>query len=169
MRTLRGERGARQLNAVFELPVKESGWIAARAIEKPGATVRFAQTSPVWVKAGADTGIVPEDARFFLEWIDRELRFYQQETGLENAAQKAMLDFFGKARAGFLHTTEGWGLGRVAAEACLGDVDCRSRLGQVAWRRLRARVDGVNNVLDITCNVDVTYVLIFIFRVCNRY
>ncbi|MCW5979118.1 MAG: carboxypeptidase regulatory-like domain-containing protein [Bryobacteraceae bacterium] len=99
VRTLRGDRGARQLNAVFELPVKESGWIAARAMEKPGATIRFAQTSPVWVKAGGDRGIVPEDARFFLDWIDRELRFYQQEPGFENAAQKkAMLDFFGKAR-----------------------------------------------------------------------
>jgi hypothetical protein len=41
-----------------------------------------------------------DDARFFLDWIDREVRLYQASTGFRSEADRAaMLDFFAKGRA----------------------------------------------------------------------
>jgi hypothetical protein len=86
--------------AHFEIEAKESGWLAARAFEKPAEAVRFAQTSPVYVQVGQDRGIVPEDARFFLNWIDREIKFYENLPAFRSDSDRqAMLEFFRKARA----------------------------------------------------------------------
>ena len=99
VKTVRGGPGAEKLAADFDLPVSETGWVAARCFERPGRTPRFAHTSPVYVKAGGDPGIVVEDARFFLEWIDRETEFYSRAPGFRDPAHRAaMLDFFGRAR-----------------------------------------------------------------------
>ena len=84
----------------FELEANETGWVAARAFEKPSAAVLFAHTSPVYVQVGSGRGIVPEDAKFFLDWIDREMNFYRGYSGFRSEPDRqAMLDMYRKARA----------------------------------------------------------------------
>lgn len=93
--------GARssKLRASFDFEAHGSGWIAARAFDKPGESVRFAQTSPVYLKVGQDPGIVPEDAKFFLNWIDREISFYQNLPRFRSEPDRqAMLALFRRAR-----------------------------------------------------------------------
>jgi hypothetical protein len=86
--------------AEVDLPVSESGWVAARAFEPPGKTIRFAQTSPIWVRVGRDPGIVAEDARYFTAWLQREADFYRKETGFRLPEhQRAMVELFEKGEA----------------------------------------------------------------------
>jgi hypothetical protein len=88
------------LAADLELDADDSGWFAARAFEKPGTTVRFAQTSPVYVRVGSKPGVVPKDAEFFLAWIDREMKFYEGLSGFRSESDRqGMLAFFRQARA----------------------------------------------------------------------
>jgi hypothetical protein len=87
------------LRADFDIEATETGWLAARAFEKPNGAVRFAHTSPVYVQVGQEPGSVAEDARFFLTWIDRESRFYENLSGFRSDADRqAMLSLFRKAR-----------------------------------------------------------------------
>jgi hypothetical protein len=89
-----------RLVAEFESEIRETGWIIARCFERAGKTIRFAHTSPVYVRFPADDGFVPEDAEFFVDWIDRELSFYKKETRFRSLQDQAeMLRFFEKARA----------------------------------------------------------------------
>jgi hypothetical protein len=98
-RVIRTAQGPGRLNLNFSFDLHESGWFAARAFERPDHTVRFAHTSPVYIEAGDDRGIVPEDAQFFLDWIDREIAFYRSLPGFrEPAHRQAMLDLFERAR-----------------------------------------------------------------------
>lgn len=86
--------------AELELPVTSSGWVAARVFEKPGKTVRFAQTSPIWIRAGRDPGIVAEDARYFVAWLRREVEFYRKETRFRSPEhQRAMIELLEKGEA----------------------------------------------------------------------
>jgi hypothetical protein len=74
------------------------GWVAARCFEPAGRTIRFAHTSPVYINLGrrAPAG---DDARFFLQWIDREMNFYTTQAGFrEPQHREAMLEFFRTAR-----------------------------------------------------------------------
>jgi hypothetical protein len=71
-----------------ELEVKESGWVAARAFEPAAKTVRFAQTSPIWIRAGRDPGIVASDALYFAAWLRREAEFYRRETRFQSPAHR---------------------------------------------------------------------------------
>jgi hypothetical protein len=98
-RITRTLRGTGKLAADFSVDVRETGWFAARAFEKPDRTVRFAHTSPVYVEIGGQTGIVREDAQFFIDWIDREIAFYRDLPGFrEPADRNAMLALFTAAR-----------------------------------------------------------------------
>jgi hypothetical protein len=83
-----------------EIDATETGWVAARAFEKSSSSIRFAHTSPVYVQVGQDRGIVEEDVKFFLTWLDRESEFYRRLTGFKSESHRqAMLDFFHQARA----------------------------------------------------------------------
>lgn len=74
------------------------GWVAARCFERAGRTVRFAHTSPVYI-GEAKGPVPPEDVRFFLDWIDREIGFYTREGGFRSDADREeMLSFFRSAR-----------------------------------------------------------------------
>jgi len=87
------------LRAEIELDAKETGWVAARAFEESSPSVRFAHSSPVYVQVGASRGIVGEDVKFFLRWLDRELEFYKKHPGFKTESDRqAMLDFFRQAR-----------------------------------------------------------------------
>jgi hypothetical protein len=86
--------------AECEVDLNETGWVAARAFEKPAASIGFAHTSPVYVQVGSGRGIVPEDAKFFLDWIDREMKFYEGYSGFRSEQDRqAMLEMYRKARA----------------------------------------------------------------------
>ncbi len=96
------------LTAEVALDATETGWLAARAFEKPGEVVRFAHTSPVYVRVGNDYGIVPQDAEFFLNWIDREMSFYKALSGFRSEADReAMLALFEKARRVYARLASG--------------------------------------------------------------
>ncbi len=91
--------GSEKLSVNFEFEPRETGWIAARVFERPDRTVRFAHTSPVYAEFRGDKGIVKEDARFFIDWIDREAAYYRQLPGFRAPAEReAMLELFGAAR-----------------------------------------------------------------------
>lgn len=88
-----------RLTVDVEHEVHGTGWVVARAFEKPTVTVRFAHTSPVYVRVENDRGIVPNDAEYFAAWMDKEIRFYENLRGFRTEAdRKAMLNFFGQAR-----------------------------------------------------------------------
>jgi hypothetical protein len=58
------------------LPVDRSGWLLLRARgDKPAYPVLdvfpYATTSPIYLTVGGKPARSPEDARFFLAWIDR--------------------------------------------------------------------------------------------------
>jgi len=91
------------LVADLESEIRETGWVVARCFERAGQTIRFAHTSPVYVQFAGDKGIVAEDARFFIDWIDREMKFYKNETRFRTSQEQAeMLSFFEKARAVYM-------------------------------------------------------------------
>jgi hypothetical protein len=98
-RTLKTVRGANKLTADFVVDLDETGWFAARAFEVPDHTVRFAHTNPVYVEVAGHSGIVRKDARFFVDWMDREIAFYEGMSGFrESAHRQGMLELFTSAR-----------------------------------------------------------------------
>lgn len=90
---------AGKLASDFEADINETGWIAARCFERPGKTIRFAHTSPVYIQFGSHLGIVPAEAKFFIDWLDREIEFYKKEPGFkEPSHRREMLSLFQRAR-----------------------------------------------------------------------
>jgi hypothetical protein len=88
------------LSADIQMGVDHTGWLVARAFEKPTETVRFAHTSPVYIRVGKDRGIVPEDAEYFMRLMDQEINFYQNLSRFRTASdQEAMVRVFKEARA----------------------------------------------------------------------
>ena len=101
---------SQKLVADFESLASETGWVVTRCFEKPAATIRFAHTSPVYIQFGRESGVVAADARFFIEWIDREIRFYQEQSGFrEDSDRSEMVSFFQKARAVYVKISGGEG------------------------------------------------------------
>lgn len=92
--------------AEVEHSFTHDGWVVARCFEPALGTIRFAHTSPVYVKIGRPARAV-EDARFFVEWIDREIRFYTAEPGFRDPRHRdEMLDFFRTARRVYARLAE---------------------------------------------------------------
>jgi hypothetical protein len=82
----------------MEQTFTRNGWIAARAFEPAGRTIRFAHTSPIYVDAGIPAAAT-DDAKFFLEWIDREIAFYTANRDFrQRNHEDEMLAFFRQAR-----------------------------------------------------------------------
>jgi hypothetical protein len=122
VKTVAAKKGSFKLKTDFEFHPKESGWFAARVFEKPSQTLpvpnshpvlvggyqpiedvsrhgfaveptpHFAHTSPVFVQVGTDDGVVPDDAKFFIAWIDREISVFQTVSGfrIESDRQQAL-------------------------------------------------------------------------------
>ncbi len=89
-----------KLSTDLVIPVAHTGWFVARAFEKPSKTVRFAHSSPVYIQVGHSLGIVPEDALYFEQLMDREIDFYQNLSGFRTAADRgAMVKMYKEARA----------------------------------------------------------------------
>ena len=99
IKSVKGDGASCRLSVEAEIEPRESGWVAVRAFERPLEKARFAHTSPVYVRVGRDQGIVPEDAKFFLVWIDREIGFYEKLPGFRSQPDRdAMLEMFRRAR-----------------------------------------------------------------------
>ncbi len=75
--TVEATADGRSLAVELEMPVEGSGWIAARALGPPqhGAmdSYLFAHTNPVFLIADGEPIRSPEDAAFFVRWIDQVL------------------------------------------------------------------------------------------------
>jgi hypothetical protein len=76
VRTLRLEGTRDSADGAGSLPMKESGWCVLRASsDGPEYPVLdkyvYATTSPVYVTVGGKTPHSPEDARYFVAWIER--------------------------------------------------------------------------------------------------
>jgi hypothetical protein len=86
-------------HAEVEHSFVHNGWVAARAFEPARQTIRFAHTSPIYIDTGRPAPAV-DSAKFFLEWIDREIAFFTAVPGFRDPRHRAeMLDFFREARA----------------------------------------------------------------------
>jgi hypothetical protein len=84
--------------AQAEQAFTHDGWVIARAFEPAGKTIRFAHTSPIYVKVGRPAP-AKDDARFFLDWIDREIAFYGASRDFRQPHHREeMLAFFREAR-----------------------------------------------------------------------
>ncbi len=75
IRRLRTDRSGRSADFAGEVPVAGSGWLLLRAWNRePHLLVQdlypYGTTNPVWIDAGTPTP-APEDARYFVQWIDR--------------------------------------------------------------------------------------------------
>ena len=77
IKTVTAPEKTQSLTLDVEQEATETGWVTARVFEKPTVTVRFAQTSPVYVQAGKDRGIVAEDAKYLVDLIDQNMKFYE--------------------------------------------------------------------------------------------
>lgn len=100
IKTVSHPEGTGELVADFEVSLDETGWLVARCFERPDITVRFAHTSPVYIQYGEEVGIVPGDAQFFIDWIDREIEYYKKLEGFRSPDHREeMLNFFRSARS----------------------------------------------------------------------
>ena len=77
IKTVTAPEKTQSLTLDVEQEAAETGWVAARVFEKPTVTVRFAQTSPVYVQVGKDRGIVAEDAKYFVDLMDQHTKFFE--------------------------------------------------------------------------------------------
>jgi len=88
------------LKTDFAMLPDDTGWLVARAFEKPTQSICFAHTSPVYIKMGRSSGIVPGDAHFFTTWMDRQIQFYESLQGFHSQSDRQeMVEMFKKARA----------------------------------------------------------------------
>ena len=75
------------------IPVTESGWILLRAWnDEPDALIfdlyPYASTSPVYVSVGGQPAKSPEDAEYFLRWIDRIIASAEARQDYNDAQEK---------------------------------------------------------------------------------
>jgi len=102
---LAGDR--RNLDAEGEIPVATSGWVVLRAWND-GADPQvldiypYATTSPVYVELPGGLPASPEDAAYFVAWLDRAIADVSARTDFRTEAeQAATLDYLRKARDEF--------------------------------------------------------------------
>lgn len=91
--------------ATVKLRVERSGWITLRAWSDHASApildiYPFATTSPVYLTIAGIPPRSPEDARFFIDWVDRLREGAERHPGWNDAAEKAaVLDLIARARA----------------------------------------------------------------------
>jgi hypothetical protein len=89
---LAGERI--QADAVVPVPIDRSGWLVLRAYASRSRhpildLYPFGTTSPVYLQVGGAPARSPEDARYFLEWIDRVAASAAANNAYNTPAEKA--------------------------------------------------------------------------------
>jgi TolB protein len=82
-------------HAIFSgtVPVEESGWIAARVTGPERQHLLMdsyvsAHTNPVYLVKNGARPRSPEDAKYFLRWIDRVLQLLEESDAFDTPAQK---------------------------------------------------------------------------------
>jgi dipeptidyl aminopeptidase/acylaminoacyl peptidase len=92
--------------AKLTLPVRTSGWLLVRAVNpEPNPLVQdlypYATTNPVWIEVkGKKPPSSPQDAAYFVRWIDRVIESAAARDDYNTAAEKgAVLDELKRARA----------------------------------------------------------------------
>ncbi len=75
-------QGQREFEAIVQLKLKESCWIAARAFEENERTVRLAHSNPVFLEADCQP-MTPsqDDALYYARWCEDLLRGLREEPG----------------------------------------------------------------------------------------
>jgi hypothetical protein len=87
------------------VPVDRTGWIAARVTgpERQHLLMDsyvYAHTNPVYLVKDGSRPTSPEDARYFLRWIDRVLTLLEQSEAFDTPAQKQeVIELWRRARA----------------------------------------------------------------------
>ena len=95
----------RSASATVKVPVERSGWITLRAWSEHATPpvldiYPFATTSPLYLTIAGIPPRSPDDARFFIDWVDRLREGAERHTGYNSAAEKsAVLDLISRARA----------------------------------------------------------------------
>jgi hypothetical protein len=86
-----------------QIPIRESSWIALRALGPRhrlimNDTMAFAHTSPVYVTVGARPVRIPDDIRFYREWVERLIARTEKSTRFVTAERRQeVLTLFHKA------------------------------------------------------------------------
>ena len=94
-------------SATIQVPVDKSGWITLRAWSEHASPpvldiYPFATTSPVYLTIAGIPPRSPDDAHYFIDWVDRLREGAERHTGYNSAAEKAsVLDLISRARAEF--------------------------------------------------------------------
>jgi hypothetical protein len=94
-------------SATLKVAVERSGWITLRAWSEHATPpvldiYPFATTSPVYLTIAGIPPRSPEDARFFIDWVDRLREGAERHTGWNSDEEKrSVLDLLGRARAEF--------------------------------------------------------------------
>jgi hypothetical protein len=102
---LRGDRTA--ANDTVEVPVTTSGWYVLRAYGDRATMpvldlYPFASTSPIYVRVGDEPVRSPEDAAFFVTWIERLEAMTRASTSWNTRSeQAAVLRSLAEARTVF--------------------------------------------------------------------
>jgi hypothetical protein len=95
------------VDAEGELDVRTSGWLLLRAWSEGADPLVFdiypyASTSPVYVEVAGAPPRSPQDARYFVRWLDRVLESAGAREDYNSAREKqATLDYLRQARAKF--------------------------------------------------------------------
>jgi Tol biopolymer transport system component len=97
--------GRRSATATLRVPVDRSGWILLRARGDKAAyptldVFPYATTSPVYLTVGGKPARSPEDARYFIAWIDRMRGSVEAHEDWNTGAERQeTLDMLARARA----------------------------------------------------------------------
>jgi len=95
------------VDAEGEVELKDSGWLLLRAWNDDADPLVFdiypyASTSPIYVEVGGAKPRSPEDARYFVKWLDRNLESTGAREDYNSPKEKqAVLDYLKAARAKF--------------------------------------------------------------------
>ena len=102
-----GKKDATSAELSGAIPVTDSGWILLRAWnDEPDALIfdlyPYASTSPVYVSIGGRPATSPEDAEYFLRWIDRIIASADARQDYNDAQEKKdTMDYLRAGRAVF--------------------------------------------------------------------
>ena len=95
------------VDAEGEVELKDSGWLVLRAWNDDADPLVFdiypyATTSPIYVEVGGAKPRSPEDARYFVKWLDRNLESAGAREDYNSVKEKqAVFDYLKAARAKF--------------------------------------------------------------------
>jgi hypothetical protein len=106
------EAGGRSATATVRVPVDRSGWILLRARGDSAAyptldVFPYATTSPIYLTVGGRPARSPEDARYFMAWIDRMRAAVEAHSDWNAAAERReTLEMLSRAHAEYARRAE---------------------------------------------------------------